>query len=149
MYEKTKKDYDDAILLCELSENNIKLFNALTRRWKQYIMNYTLFQTIGKASEMLAISLSVCTLTLIVTQNENVVLSAIISMFSILFVVYSLYLNAGERSREYIIAWRKCDSFIQSIISIEKGDVKEVERKIQEIPDKLHEIEKDLKTEEA
>lgn len=84
-----------------------------------YILAYYRYQVIGKTIELLSVFYSVAAFALSQLVSKatcGATASNIISITSIMFVIFSIYVSPVKRAKEYIIAWRKLDCCLHHIL---------------------------------
>jgi len=123
-------------------------FCYLNERSAWHMDNHTMFQTVGKCSEILAITLSVCTLAFLF-EEYNTIHPFIISIVSIIFVIISIYITPIDRAREYILGWRVIDKHINTILSTNPiTDAEKFKEHFIRIPEVLSKAEELLRAKE-
>ena len=130
----------------ELSSTDTSMFKLLADRNYTYIMNYYLYQIIGKVCEILSIIFSVISLCLSLVndygpQTLSHYFRLPIALLSIAFIIVVVYLAPSKRMAEQLDAWRKSEVIINKILVGSKD--------LSCIPDVLEECESMLSTDKS
>ena len=146
-YEKKIQSNIELFEAYSIEQRYKNQFRVLNERAKWQMLNYTMFQTMGKGFETLAIVFSVCTLPLLF-EPTPLPFPVIVSLLSITFVILTIYLTPTIRAKEYILGWRDIDGHINAILAKDPSDTGGMSKKFEEIPELILKMERSFHAEE-
>lgn len=124
-YRRRKLLLKDA---CDLPIDSpqIKYLCDTINRAKTFYISYLLHSNICFLSRLFSAIFTVCGFYMTNSQNmENIQL--ILSVLSVFFVLLSVYLIPQDKSRQYLLAWRKLDGHILSLLLTNYKSMSETE----------------------
>jgi hypothetical protein len=124
-YRRKSRLQTDAHTL-PLNSLQIKYVDDTINRAKTFYISYLLHSNICFLSRLFSAIFTVCGFYMTNSQNmENIQL--ILSVLSVFFVLLSVYLIPQDKSRQYLLAWRKLDGHILSLLLTNYKSMSETE----------------------